>query len=297
MTNRYASPEAFKSAIEQRLRNLAARDGRDLTRLRQLLVFDRFLARVFQQFGDAMVLKGGLALEMRLRRARTTRDVDLRVASSTHLLQLLQAAGRLELDDFLMFLIEPDAHYPDIEAEGLLYGGRRFRAEARLAGKLYGQAFHVDVAIAEPFTGNPDRLSGQDWLGFVGQAPTEFLVYPRLTHLAEKLHAYSLPRTRPNSRVRDLPDIALLAGIGPLDAGELRHAFADTFARRATHPLPTHIEDPPETWGSVYERIATVDELRWRTMADLLEAVRSLLNPVLQGQAGSWDPALWAWRS
>ncbi len=124
MTNRYSSPEAFKSALEQRLRNLAERDGRDLVRLRQLVVFDRFLARVFRQFGESMVLKGGLALETRLRKARTTRDVDLRVASSTDLLQLLQAAGRLDLHDFLVFEVATDQHYPAIEAEGLLYGGR-----------------------------------------------------------------------------------------------------------------------------------------------------------------------------
>lgn len=51
-------------------------------RRRQLLVFDRFLARLARELGNAMMLKGGLALELRLERARTTKDVDLRLVGS-----------------------------------------------------------------------------------------------------------------------------------------------------------------------------------------------------------------------
>jgi hypothetical protein len=40
----YSSPEAFKQALEQRLRS-AASTGAEFARKRQLLVFDRFLAR------------------------------------------------------------------------------------------------------------------------------------------------------------------------------------------------------------------------------------------------------------
>jgi hypothetical protein len=40
----YSSPEAFKQALEQRLK-AASKDGVDFARRRQLLVFDRFLAR------------------------------------------------------------------------------------------------------------------------------------------------------------------------------------------------------------------------------------------------------------
>ena len=65
----YASPQAFKQALEQRLK-AASSSGVDFGRRRQLLVFDRFLARVMAIFGDAAVLKGGLVLELRLERAR-----------------------------------------------------------------------------------------------------------------------------------------------------------------------------------------------------------------------------------
>ncbi len=77
----YSSPLSFKQALEQRLRT-AAEDGASLVRNRQLLVFDRFLARVVAVLGDAVLLKGGLVLELRLERARTTKDIDLRIIGS-----------------------------------------------------------------------------------------------------------------------------------------------------------------------------------------------------------------------
>lgn len=77
MTRTYATPLAFKAALEARLRERAVAQGRSLNRVRQLLVMERFLARVFPTVGLA-VLKGGLVMELRLDRARATKDVDLR---------------------------------------------------------------------------------------------------------------------------------------------------------------------------------------------------------------------------
>jgi hypothetical protein len=37
--------------------------------------------------------------------------------------------------------------------DGMQYEGLRFRAECRLAGKLYGQPFGVDVAFGDPILG------------------------------------------------------------------------------------------------------------------------------------------------
>jgi hypothetical protein len=78
MTRAYKTAAAFKQALEQRLRT-ASDSGFDFARRRQLIVFDRFLARIALELDEAMTLKGGLAVELRLQRARTTKDVDLRV--------------------------------------------------------------------------------------------------------------------------------------------------------------------------------------------------------------------------
>lgn len=116
MTTRpYATPAAFKQALETRLKN-ASSTGLDFGRRRQVLVFERFLARIAPLFGDGATLKGGLALELRLERARTTKDVDLRVAGSpARILDRLQEAGRLDVGDFMAFEVHrvgPCAHAP-----------------------------------------------------------------------------------------------------------------------------------------------------------------------------------------
>ena len=53
----YSSPEAFKQALEQRLRT-SAKTGAELARKRQLLVFDRFLARIVAVLGEAATRQG-----------------------------------------------------------------------------------------------------------------------------------------------------------------------------------------------------------------------------------------------
>lgn len=152
----YASPETFKQALEQRLKS-SSKSGAEFARRRQLLVFARFLARIVATVGDAATLKGGLVLELRLDRARTTKDVDLRMlGSSGELLAKLQQAGRLDLGDFMAFEIVPDADHPEIRNDAVQYDGLRFRAECKLAGKVYGQPFGVDVAFSDPIIGPPD---------------------------------------------------------------------------------------------------------------------------------------------
>jgi predicted nucleotidyltransferase component of viral defense system len=300
MSQQYSTPQAFKMAVEQRLRTQAASSGIDLARLRQLLVFDRFLSRVFTAFGEVAVLKGGVVLELRLERARTTKDIDLRlVGKPAEVLPRLQQAGRLDLGDYLAFEVQPDAHHPEIQAEGMVYEGQRYRAQGFLAGKIYGSSFGVDVAFGEPLSGLPEELPGSTFLSFAGVEPSVFRVYPLEAHIAEKLHAYTLPRERPNSRVKDLPDIALLASLRSIEAQNLREAIRETFSHRATHPVPPALPDPPEGWSPVYERMALEDGLPWSTLGELVEAVRQFLNPVLDREAatGRWDGKRWTWTS
>lgn len=296
-TRTYFSPQAFKQALEQRLRT-ASKSGADFARRRQLLVFDRFLARIVALFGDAVLLKGGLVLELRLERARTTKDIDLRLTGSPDdLLARLQEAGRRDFGDFMAYEVNPDAEQPTIQNDGMQYEGLRFRAECRLAGKLYGQPFGVNVAFGDPILGEPQTATADDVLAFAGIAPPVLRLYPIETHIAEKLHAYTMPRTRPNTRVKDLPDMALLATTTPLKAGQLRAALKRTFEFRATHPLPSSLPNPPANWSTPYVEMARENELAWTTLEQLSAAVGTFLNPVLAGKGGVWHPAAWAWDS
>jgi hypothetical protein len=134
----YASPEAFKQALEQRLRS-AAGSGPDFTRRRQLLVFDRFLARVVAALGD-------------LRLTGSAEDV----------LGRLQAAARLDLADFLAFEVVPDAEHPEITNEGMQYEGMRFRAECRLAGKPYGDPLQLVLPDVRPIAVAAAGIGGDE---------------------------------------------------------------------------------------------------------------------------------------
>ena len=184
---RYDSPPAFKQALEKRLRN-ASISGGDFARRRQLLVFDCFLARVGHVLGDAVVPKGGLVIELRLVRARTTKDIDLRMSvSPKEVLDRLQEAGRLDLGDFMRFEVQPDRNHPEIEGEGMRYDGYRFRAECQLAGTLYGRPFGVDVAFGDPLTQELDVVVAEDVLAFAGIEPPTVRLYPLTSHIAEKL--------------------------------------------------------------------------------------------------------------
>ncbi|MCB1057196.1 MAG: nucleotidyl transferase AbiEii/AbiGii toxin family protein [Acidobacteria bacterium] len=293
---RYATPAAFKHALEQRLKS-SSETGTAFARRRQLLVFERFLARVAEVAGDSVVLKGGLVLELRLTRARTTRDIDLRMSgSSENVLERLQEAGRLDLGDYMRFEVRPDPSHPEIRTEAMQYDGFRFRAECQLAGAIYGQPFGVDVAFGDPLVGEVQLIVGEDLLAFAGISPPRVQVYPVPSHIAEKLHAFTMPRERPNSRVRDLPDLALLAKTGPIRGVELRLALQRTFEFRQTHPLPPVVPAAPDLWERPYAKLAEENRLEWGTLRDLDAAVAAFLDPVLgAGLIGGWNPALWQW--
>lgn len=55
----YATAEAFRRALEERLKRAALTDRDDLSRFRRPLSFDRLLARLFREEAVPWVLKGG----------------------------------------------------------------------------------------------------------------------------------------------------------------------------------------------------------------------------------------------
>ena len=97
---------------------------------------------------------------------------------------------------------------PDTQREMLrrMVTIRQFEERASadyLAGKIYGTPrFGLDIVFGGHLLGEATPVTGEDYLGFAGIAPPELHLVPTETHLAEKLHAYTLPRTSPNSRVR-----------------------------------------------------------------------------------------------
>ncbi len=294
----FATPAAFRIALEERLKRQANAKGTPLNRHRKLFVIDRFLGRLNAHFGESLLAKGGVALELGLELARTTRDLDVSIHGfSRHdpqgLLGELQDAARRDVADQLSFEVRLRAE-DEADIGDAVYGGFRFRVEVALAGRPY-EAFPLDVAFADALTGEPALWEGTDLLDFVGAPRSRARLYPRETHVAEKLHAYTRPMPRPNSRVKDLVDLALLGRGDSFDAPLLRDALARTFTRRGTHDVPDRLPQPPPTWERPYQAMRDDNALPWSTIADVYEMARSFLDPLLQGTEGSWVSSSSAW--
>lgn len=281
---RYATATAFRAALETRLRQQAGGSQTSLGRLRRQVAFERLLARLFRESGSPWLLKGGYALELRLGDiARATRDLDLGVPDSALLAvsdtkigvalrEALADAAERDLGDWFAFAIgEVTA-----DLDGPPGGGARYPVACWLDGRVFAQ-FHVDVALGDGVTGQPERLNGHDFLGFAGIPPARPAVLPAAQHFAEKVHAYTFPRRdRPNTRVRDLVDLVLLIDTGLLESTATVAALRLTFARRATHPLPRELPLPPEGWATPFAALAEEVALAERTVDAAFARVSTL---------------------
>lgn len=83
--------------------------------------------------------------------------------------------------------------------------------------------------------------------------------------------------------MKDLPDMALLAGVREIDPKHLRTALEQTFGSRQTHPLPPALPMPAIAWTAPYARMVQEDELRWQDLVSLTRAVETFLNPCSTG--------------
>jgi hypothetical protein len=291
---RYASAVAFRRALEDRLKVLAIADPTRLARDRKRIAFDRLLARLMATAPGDWVLKGGFAMDLRLSdRARTTKDIDIAWhADQDALAEALLDAAATDLGDFFVVSLErTDAQL------NLLGGAHRFHVIVSLAGRPF-ENFLLDIGTHDNPVNGFERLTTPNLLGFADIAPVIVPALPLATQVAEKLHAYTrtYENGRPSSRTKDLIDLALVSGLFPLGALELRTAIDAVFARRATHQPPDALPAPPPTWRTAYRRLASSVGLE-----DDLDvghkAAAAMLDPVLRHivATGTWDPSDRVW--
>jgi hypothetical protein len=278
--------------VEARLKKeVGPGHGRDLNRRRVLRVMERFIARLSHVLPDSALLKGGLALELRSNRARTTKDIDVRLLGNPEELDAQLRAienFRPDPEDFLRFRIVSDPAHP-LMGDRVKCVGFRFKVKATIAGKTYA-AFGLDMAFGDPILGEPDVLEGSTFFDKYGIPPVRIRAYPATTHLAEKLHAYTLPRDRVNMRMKDLIDMPLLGlAMDGTAASQLRGAFELTFNFRDTHLIPARLPEPPQEWLGSYDRLFDVEGLAWPSLEALYAAAAALMDPVLAGAAGTWS--------
>ena len=256
----YATARGFRTALEERLRRASERI--DLNRLRRQVSFDRLLARLFQEEPAPWALKGGYALELRFKAARSTVDIDLtlqRVIPATAagvdtnqaVREMLQTAADISLDDWFKFAIGP----PVMDLTAAPYGGARYPVEARMDERIFAR-FHLDAGIGDVVIQPLETIVCRDWLGFAGIESSRVWMIAREQQFAEKIHAYTLPRNSSNSRVKDLVDLALLIGSDGLDKQGILNALRLTFERRRTHDLPAGLITPPADWQIPFHALA-----------------------------------------
>ncbi len=258
--NTYSSPISFRTAIEQRLKDKAQKEDCDLMGLRRRLVFDRFLDRLFRQNKGSILLKGGYAMELRLPIARTTKDVDLTLldkvlysqepaVQTQYMREILIRASRMDLNDYFEFEISGPVKTIDAA-----FGGARFTIRASMGGREFA-TFHVDMAIGDPLIKPIEHSRPEQLLNFAGVTTLEYPLISKEQHFAEKLHIYTRPDIKDNSRAKDLVDMILLIK-NSLNHKKVNSAIEKTFAARGTHKLPAQLETPPESWKQPFAELA-----------------------------------------
>ena len=282
----YATARGFRTALEERLRRASVTERIDLNRLRRQVSFDRLLARLFQEEPAPWALKGGYALELRFKAARSTVDIDLtlqRVIPATAagvdtnqaVREMLQTAADISLDDWFKFAIGP----PVMDLTAAPYGGARYPVEARMDERIFAR-FHLDAGIGDVVMQPLETIICRDWLGFAGIESARVRMIAREQQFAEKIHAYTLPRNAANSRVKDLVDLALLIRSGGMDKQRILDALRLTFERRGTHDLPGDLVPPPADWQIPFQ--ALVEECGLPTdIAAVFAGVQEYLQEVL----------------
>lgn len=280
----YETPAAFRAALDARLANRARDTGVDLQRLRRRVVFERLLVRLDLGAPERWIVKGGMALEVRLGdRARSTRDLDLALRDAdadggiVRELVIDCVAHDAEDDRFEFLVGQPTSISPDDAGRP----GWRFEVNARLGGQTFARVRLEVVARADEIT-KTRRVDLPGVLDFVGLPIHKVEIVDPEQHFAEKMHA--LTRTygdRPNSRVRDLPDLVLLIEDGLTPSNGLLAVVAHVFAERATHELPHILPDPPASWREDYPAAAGDMDVSATTLDAAMELVRGFWTELL----------------
>jgi hypothetical protein len=303
-TKTHKNPGAIRRAFDQMDRH---DPGRAL-----VLVMQRFVARVCQEIEGAVV-KGGLGLELRLDTPRTTEDADIIIAGSQDLGTRLEAAGKLDLGEFLKFNVRP-AKVERFTSPGMPYPGSRYIIQAKFAdglppwpGDVY-RKFTLEVSVRKPAGFD---LIVSELAGFPQAQSAPIRVYSLHWQIAEKVHAYTDPRHREAAnkdlmRPRDLLDLCRCAvAVTPhakVESSALRAALQQTFAIRKAatdivlQDLPAQLPTMPTAWLGAFDQQVTHASLPWKTSANAHALAAKFLDPILDGTAtGTWDPAARVW--
>lgn len=274
----YDTPGALRTALEDRLKTRSREGGPGLDRVRRRVLFERIVARLQSAEPGLWVIKGGMALEVRLRDgARLTKDLDLGLRADVH--------EGTDLEDRLIEALSVDAHGDrfefsvgpvkrQMEDDG---GGATWRAQiaATLDGRGFG-GIQVDISPRARELDATDLIPLPNSLEFAGIATPIVEVVDLQRHVAEKFHGMlKVFEDRDNSRVRDLVDLVILSERGLIDVTAAASAVQAVWSERASTP-PSVLPPLPKSWPGRYERLAAEHHLEANTFPDAVAVVATL---------------------
>ncbi len=290
----YASPKAFRQALTDRLKSLAAEGPWGLPELQRQIAYDRLLARLYLVH-RGWIVKGATALLARELGVRATIDVDLyRDAPVAAAERELREAAATDVGDWFAFELGPSRTIRD----GM--DARRVPIEA-LIGPTVWVSFHVDlVGAGITMTGEPDDVPALARVGMPDLEQNGYRAYPLVDHITDKIVAtfsrYGSSGV-PSTRYKDLVDLVAIARGASVEATVQMAALASEAEDRGL-ALPSRFDVPDrELWARGYAAEARRSLLGTAgTLEEALEIVAPFIDPLLDGSAaGRWDPEAAAW--
>lgn len=266
-------------ALEQRLNSRAGETGIGIDRLRRRVIFERVVARLVHAEPGKWVLKGGMALEVRLQdRARLTKDIDLGLRDTVEGRVDLQERliEALALDPFNDRFVLAAGSATELRADGDGQATWRSSVSASLAGRHFG-GVQLDVSPRAHELERSDAIPLPNSMAFAGVEVPTVEVIDVNRHAAEKFHAMARDfGDRENTRVRDLLDLVILFENEMLDRDALSTAVQDVWRERNASAPPAVLPALPATWSESYERLAEDHERTARSFAAALDVVTTL---------------------
>lgn len=275
----YDTPLAFRVALEQRLLNRSLATGVALDRLRRRVLFERIVARLDAAEPGRWVLKGGMAMEVRLQDdARLTKDIDLglrdAVDDERDLHDRVSAALEADLDGDGFVLTTRMPTPLGLDGDG--HHTWRIGVAATLAGKPFG-GIQLDVSPRANELDRTDRLPLPNLLDFAGVPAPVVEVVDVQRHAAEKFHAMLRDHgDRENSRVRDLVDLVLMIDHDQLSPELVAESVVRVWAERDATEPPETLPPLPATWPARYERLAADHGVTTTTFGEAVAQVERL---------------------
>lgn len=240
------------------------------------------LERTTDADGPKFMVKGGVALELRLRdRARATKDIDVVLRDK-----------EADLVDAFEQLLTADAYQGfSFRRKGELLLLDNGAVNMEFAVTYRGQpwtSISIDVARAEAGESDVEWVEAialTDAFGVTGAAQLPCL--PLRFHVAQKLHGMTLP-PRPgkqNERFRDLVDLLLMEALITHDYAALREACELVFGTRSTHAWPPNLDAMPSHWAEPFAKLAGELDLLETDIETALIRVRNFVARIIKASS------------